>query len=123
MVTHTQPGRTPRRLRASLILLAAIAVLGAGILPVCAAGCCVSGRAGTSLHANMPCCSGSSIAPRDSVRSTPPSTLAGPLQPPIHSIVAHVVTPASFVTTALSKDITIVESSPPIYLSTSQFLI
>ena len=120
---RTQSARTPRRNRAPLILLVAIAVLAAGVLPVCASNCCARPSAIASLHANMPCCTGSSIAPRDYVRSIQPTTLAGPLHPSLTSVVAHVVTPASPATTVLSADVPVFESSPPIYLTITQLLI
>lgn len=64
--TRHQSIRTPRRNRALYLVLAAIAVLAARVLPACGIDSCSSLLTMTSVHANMPCCAlDSSIAPRD----------------------------------------------------------
>jgi hypothetical protein len=121
--TRQQPIRTPHR-RASIVALAVIAVLVAGVLPACAIGCCMSQNAPpqASLHRDMPCCNhDSSIAPRiDS--GVQQATFAGPLVPP-STVVAHVVTPSEPATTTLLTPLCAAGGSPPLFLTHQQFLI
>jgi hypothetical protein len=121
--THHQPTRTQRR-RASIVALAVIAVLVAGVLPACAIGCCMSQNAPpqASIHRDMPCCNhDSSIAPRiDS--QVQQATFAGPLVPP-STVVAHVVTLSIPATTTLLTPLCAAGGSPPLFLTNQQFLI
>ncbi len=118
--------RTSRRNRAQVLLvLAAIAVLAAGILPTCRVKCCSSMMTMASVHHNMPCCAPDrSIAPRDFDRPTHTEAFAGAPSVPLVAIAVPLVAPsASSLSADASHEVDTSQQRLPLFLQNAQLLI
>jgi hypothetical protein len=110
---------------ATRVLLAALIVFAAAVLPACGGLCCTAADE-AAMHAAMPCCAAeSSLAPTDARPIPPATTLAtSALTPPAPLPVAAILTPAA--TQLLPRGIVSTahhEPSPPLFLLNAQFLI
>lgn len=123
--------RTSRLKRASILALAVVSALAAGVLPTCGDGlCCSIMPAVPTVHAQMPCCASPSIAPRDVSQPQAVTTSAGSLiSPQMWAPVALVMRPyASVVPSRVQATLATVspapsEPTPPLFLLNAQFLI
>ena len=120
---------TSRRLRASFLALAVIAVVAAGVLPTCADSlCCSKSPARQTVHSQMPCCE-PTIAPRDA-RLQPVTAAGSLLLPQTWAPVAVVelhgasdfLSPRVQATLATASSAHS-EPDPPLFLLNAQFLI
>jgi hypothetical protein len=109
--------------KTATVLLLAILVLAAGVLPACAAEGCCAKEDGTSVYAPMPCCDESTIAPREAVRilpvmsaglvaAAPVAVIELPDPVPAHAPVTHAIASSAHL-----------EPDPPLFLLNAQFLI
>lgn len=130
-VKPTTPSRTSTRFRAMSLALAVIAVLAAGVLPVCGGMCCPVSGTVTNIHAQMPCCAGAtSFARGDSLR-LPPASFAGLSSPPQMWVPVAVVersgaslqSPPRVQATLTTASAARHEPHPPLFLLNAQFLI
>ena len=114
-----------RRVRAAILVLTALMVLGAGLVPSCADLCCRTEASG-AVRAEMPCCE-PSMAQRDA-RVQPMTVASAPVshakQLAVEAIAAidTVVAPAHLhaVTFAAAPA---PPQTPPLFLLNAQFLI
>lgn len=119
---------TSRRLRASFLALAVIAVFAAGVLPTCADSLCCSRAGEQTVQAEMPCCE-PTIAPREF--SLQPVTPAGSaLLPQTWAPVAVVEPPGASPSIPPRVQATLatvsqahLEPPPSLFLLNAQFLI
>jgi hypothetical protein len=111
----------------ALIVVAAILILGNGMVPVCGAMCCPLAPDVPLVHAQMPCCApGASIGAGDVTR-TQPATVAGSVSLPLAwNVVARLGGNDSPTLVAVARDTAAAatqEPSPPLFLLNAQFLI
>ena len=120
------------RFRKTLLVLAAIAVFAAGVLPACVpALCCPVSTAAPSVHAEMPCCAPSAtFVPRDDTRQQPATVASATSLLPQKWAPVAMVAPRSaqfsspHVQTARDTVLRAhPEPSPPLFLLNAQFLI
>jgi hypothetical protein len=103
-----------------MLMLAAIVVLAAGILPACGSICC-AGEADTVIHRPMPCCDAQPRLERPDALRMPQATSV--------SIPAGVAAPLTAIETPASRALAIAplparhEPSPPLFLRNAQLLI
>jgi hypothetical protein len=103
-----------------MLMLAAIVVIAAGLLPACGSICC-AGDAETVIHRPMPCCETQPRLERSEAVRMPQATSV--------SIPAHVAAPVTTVETPASRALALAplperhEPSPPLFLRNAQLLI
>lgn len=103
-----------------MMMLAAILVLAAGIIPACGSICCANAATAT-IHGTMPCCETQPRIERSEAMRMPQAASA--------SIPAHVAAPATTVETPSSRTLAVAplpsrhEASPPLFLRNAQLLI
>lgn len=117
-----------RRLRAALLVVVTLTILGAGLFPGCAGDACCARPAAPAVHAQMPCCEQPALERRDapqrvavsiaqdSTKPAPPVAAsliaadAAPLPPRVKAALATILAHPS-------------DSSAPRFLLHAQFLI
>ncbi len=112
--------------KTATVLLLAILVLAAGVLPACAAEDCCAKEAGTSVYAPMPCCDESTIAPREAVRILPAMSAGLVAAAPVAVFAlpdTSNLVPARVPVTHVIASSAHHEPDPPLFLLNAQFLI
>jgi hypothetical protein len=117
-----------RRIRTGMLMLAAFALIAAGLAPLCGALCCPAAPAAISMHAAMPCCAGeASMARSEDMREQQSTTATArvDVSPPAVGVVSVIARQANApsgrheVTRSAAQQ----QPSPPLFLLNAQFLI
>jgi hypothetical protein len=110
------------RRRAVCLVLAALAMFVASVLPACGTACCAA-EAEASMHATMPCCETPSVRPSDSTTQAvkQPVSVQIAAAPLVVDRVAVVMQPAP--PSRRETEDTLPDTAPPLFLLNAQFLI
>jgi hypothetical protein len=129
-IHRSTPRRHAPRAKVAILALVAITVLVAAVLPACLDGGCCSNAGEMTVHMQMPCCSESTLAPRDAVRPLPATSTGSVPSPQMWAPVAVVDLPGAsgFLPPRVQATLPIAstahhEPSPPLFLLNAQFLI
>ncbi|HUR81976.1 MAG TPA: hypothetical protein VM733_14525 [Thermoanaerobaculia bacterium] len=113
-----------RRLRASVLALAMLAVIAAAVLPACADSlCCAKLPVKQTMHAQMPCCE-PTLAPRTaSVQPVTPAASAPQTSVPVAAIEPPPQAPPRVQALRATVEGAHHETPPTLFLLNAQFLI
>ncbi len=117
-----------KRRKAGLLILAAFAMVFAGLGATCDALCCPLAPPQASVHAMMPCCAGTASMSRPGAVRVPVATATAQVQTPAPSPVVALLTvadaaPLRLQLVAAASPSAHHHPSPPLFLRNAQLLI